>query len=39
VYAFPRLTRLVIAVLGWLPAGLYDWCMARGAAYIPNVPY
>jgi short-subunit dehydrogenase len=39
VYAFPRLTRLVIAVLGWLPPALYDWCMARGAAYIPNVPY
>ncbi len=39
VYAFPRLTRMVIAALGWLPPGLYDWCMARGAAWVPNVPY
>lgn len=39
VYAFPWATRLGIAVLGWLPPWLYDWCMVRGAARIPNVPY
>jgi short-subunit dehydrogenase len=39
VYAFPWLTRLGIAVLGWLPPRLFDWCMVRGAARIPDVPY
>jgi short-subunit dehydrogenase len=39
VYAFPRITRLGIALLGWLPPWLYDWCMVRGAARIPDVPY
>jgi short-subunit dehydrogenase len=39
VHAFPWGTRLGIAVLGWLPPRLYDWCMVRGAARIPDVPY
>jgi 3-oxoacyl-[acyl-carrier protein] reductase len=39
VYAFPWGLRLGIALLGWLPPRLYDWCMVRGAARIPNVPY
>jgi short-subunit dehydrogenase len=39
VYAFPTGTRLGIALLGWLPPALYDWCMVRGAARIPDVPY
>ncbi len=39
VCAFPLGLRLGIAVLGWLPPWLYDWCMVRGAARIPNVPY
>jgi NADP-dependent 3-hydroxy acid dehydrogenase YdfG len=39
VYAFPWAMRLGLAVLGWLPPRLYDWCMVRGAARIPNVPY
>jgi short-subunit dehydrogenase len=39
VHAFPWGTRLGIAVLGWLPPRLYDWCMVRGAVRIPDVPY
>ncbi|HTU17623.1 MAG TPA: SDR family NAD(P)-dependent oxidoreductase [Gemmataceae bacterium] len=39
VYAFPWSTSLVLNVLRWLPPWLYDWCMARGAAHIPNVTY
>jgi short-subunit dehydrogenase len=39
VYAFPRSTRLLLSVLRWLPPWLYDRCMARGAAHIPNVTY
>jgi short-subunit dehydrogenase len=38
-YAFPWNTRLAVSILRWLPPGLYDWCMARGAAKIPNVTY
>jgi short-subunit dehydrogenase len=39
VYAFPWSTNLLFGILGCLPAWLYDWCMARGAAAIPNVTY
>lgn len=39
VYAFPWSTSLLLRVLGWLPPWLFDWCMARGAAHIPNVIY
>ena len=39
VYAFPWSTSLLLSVLRWLPPWLYDWCMARGAAHIPNVTY
>jgi 3-oxoacyl-[acyl-carrier protein] reductase len=39
VYAFPWSTSLLLSVLRWLPPWLYDWCMARGAGYIPNVTY
>jgi short-subunit dehydrogenase len=39
VYAFPLMTRLVINALGWLPPALYDWSMARGASWIPNLRY
>jgi short-subunit dehydrogenase len=39
VYAFPWSTSLLLNVLRWLPPWLYDWCMARGAAHIPNVTY
>jgi short-subunit dehydrogenase len=39
VHAFPWATRLGIAALAWLPPRLYDWCMVRGAARIPDVPY
>jgi short-subunit dehydrogenase len=39
VYAFPWSTSLLLGVLRWLPAWLYDWCMARGAAHVPNVTY
>src|SRR5262249_52537933 len=39
VYAFPWGTRLGVAFLGWLPPWLYDWCMVRGAAQVPGVPY
>lgn len=39
VYAFPLSTRLLLTLLRWLPPWLYDWCMARGAAHIPNVTY
>jgi short-subunit dehydrogenase len=39
VYAFPWSTSLVLGALRWLPAWLYDWCMATGAKQIPNVTY
>jgi len=39
VYAFPWSTSLLLNVLRCLPAWLYDWCMVRGAAHIPNVTY
>ena len=39
VYAFPWSTSWLLRVLGLLPPGLYDWCMARGAAHITNVSY
>lgn len=39
VYSFPWSTSLLLRVLQLLPPWLYDWCMARGAAHIPNVPY
>ncbi|HTU92580.1 MAG TPA: SDR family NAD(P)-dependent oxidoreductase [Gemmataceae bacterium] len=39
VYAFPWSTSLLLSVLRWLPPWLYDWCMARGAAHVPNVTY
>jgi short-subunit dehydrogenase len=39
IYAFPWSTSLLLGVLRWLPPWLYDWCMARGAAHIPNVTY
>jgi short-subunit dehydrogenase len=39
VYAFPWSTSLAICFLGWLPAGVYDWMMSRGAANIPNLRY
>jgi short-subunit dehydrogenase len=39
VYAFPWSMRLVLGALRWLPAWLYDWCMATGAKRIPNVTY
>ncbi len=39
VYAFPWSTGLLLRVLRWLPPWLYDWCMARGAAHVPNVTY
>jgi short-subunit dehydrogenase len=39
VYAFPWSTSVVLATLRWLPAWLYDWCMAMGAKQIPNVTY
>jgi short-subunit dehydrogenase len=39
VYAFPWSTSLLLSVLRWLPPWLYDRCMARGAAHIPNVTY
>ena len=39
VYAFPWSTKLLLGILRFLPAWLYDWCMTRGAARIPNVTY
>jgi hypothetical protein len=39
VYAFPWSTGLAVRFLGWLPAVIYDWMMARGAAQIPNLRY
>jgi short-subunit dehydrogenase len=39
VYAFPWSTSVMLGILRWLPAWLYDWCMARGAAQVPNVTY
>jgi short-subunit dehydrogenase len=39
VYAFPWSMSLLLGVLRGLPPWLYDWCMARGAAHIPNVTY
>jgi short-subunit dehydrogenase len=39
VYAFPWTMNLLLGVLRWLPAWLYDWCMARGAAHVPDVTY
>lgn len=39
VYAFPLSTSLLLRILNWLPPWLFDWCMARGAAHIPNVTY
>lgn len=39
VYAFPWTTNLLLSVVRWLPPWLFDWCMARGAAHIPNVTY
>jgi short-subunit dehydrogenase len=39
VYAFPWSTSLLLSVLRWLPPWLYDWCMARGAAHVPDVTY
>jgi short-subunit dehydrogenase len=38
-YAFPWSTSLAVRFLGWLPAGIYDWMMSRGAARIPNLRY
>lgn len=39
VYSFPWSTSLLLRVLQVLPPWLYDWCMARGAAHIPNITY
>jgi short-subunit dehydrogenase len=39
VYSFPWSTSLAVRFLSWLPAGVYDWMMARGAAKIPNLRY
>jgi short-subunit dehydrogenase len=39
VYSFPWSTDLGIRFLRSLPAGIYDWMMARGAAKIPNLRY
>src|SRR5262245_18595069 len=39
VFAFPWGTSLTLGVLGWLPPGVYDWLMARGAAKVPDVVY
>lgn len=39
VYAFPWSTSLLLRVLNSLPPWLYDWCMVRGAAHIPNATY
>lgn len=39
VYAFPWSSNVLLGVLRCLPAWLYDWCMARGAAAVPNVTY
>ncbi|MHB1422617.1 MAG: SDR family NAD(P)-dependent oxidoreductase [Gemmataceae bacterium] len=39
VYAFPWSTSLLLCVLRWLPPWLFDWCMARGAAHVPDVTY
>lgn len=39
IYAFPWSTWLIVGLLGWLPAAWFDWCMARAAARVPNVPY
>ncbi len=39
VYAFPWSTSLLLSMLRWLPPWLYDWCMARGAAHVPDVTY
>ncbi|HXG13408.1 MAG TPA: SDR family NAD(P)-dependent oxidoreductase [Gemmataceae bacterium] len=39
VYSFPWDTSLAVRLLCWLPAGVYDWVMARGAARIPNLRY
>jgi short-subunit dehydrogenase len=39
VYAFPWSTSLLLSLLRWLPPWLFDWCMARGAAHVPNVTY
>jgi short-subunit dehydrogenase len=39
VYAFPWSLRLGIGLLGWLPPWLYDRCMVKGAAKIPDVSY
>jgi short-subunit dehydrogenase len=39
MYAFPWSTSLMLTVLRWLPPWLYDWCMARGAAHVPDVTY
>jgi short-subunit dehydrogenase len=39
VYAFPWTTSLGVRLLCCLPAGLYDWLMARGAAKVSGVTY
>lgn len=39
VYAFPWRMSLVVGMLRWLPAGLYDWLMSRAADKIPNLQY
>jgi 3-oxoacyl-[acyl-carrier protein] reductase len=39
VYAFPWSTSLLLSVLRWLPPWLYDWCMVRAAAHVPDVAY
>ncbi len=39
VYAFPWSMSLMLGALRWLPAWLYDGCMAMSTKKIPNVRY
>jgi len=38
-YCFPWGISLGVRLLEWLPAGLYDWTMARAARKIPDLTY
>jgi len=38
-YCFPLGISLGVKYLKWLPAGLYDWTMARAATKIPDLKY
>ena len=39
VYAFPRSANLGLNFLNLLPPAVFDWCMTRAAATMPDLAY